>query len=1181
MKTLIEKLANGNVEYSLPEAQASVEQIQLKVFEGEKVHSEFSIDTTNDKDIKGVVSSTDARVEVLNAQFFGKHNLIKLLVDAEQLPAGTVIENDIIITSNSGAISIPCRVDVQSVTLETSVGTISGIEDFMKLWTYDYEEALRLFLSKSFKSVLLKNDAYMCTLYDQMLKNMNREIAMEEFLVAMKMKNKVEISVINSKAEYENITEAYGDEFQITRSCMGYVDIDVETEGEFLHNCKEKITNDDFVGNTFSYQYLISQYKLHQGENRGKIILKTATQTLEYEIIINNTPDDIAAELDYERKIFEMMNSYVDFRCGKIVGQKWIDDMTSHADSMLAANDNDMTAILLKTQVTILSGDTDKASTMLARLSQMVNSIDSDKVEYYCYYLYLKTIFKKKDSYTDDIKREIKSYFENGYDKWGLLWMIFYLDERYSQNPSLKYTLIKEQFNKGCTSPVMYYEAVMVLNAEPALLRIINSFEIQILNFGAKRGIINDKLVRQIMLLLAKDNNCSPIMLRTLMKIYENNNSDEVLEGICRMLINGNKRDSRYFKWFDRGVQAGVKLAELMESYVYGVANQGYIKLRQPVYMYFGYSTESLGDYQAYLFANVIKNKGSIPEVYKEYRGMMKKYAISNLAGGHINNDLAVIYQEVFTKDYEMSEELEKMVPAIVNAYRISVDNDNIVEVSVNHKETNDSTTTTMKHGRAIVYIYTDEPIIVFTDNKGRKLANLKYKMTPMIDIPHLSQAAESLDNKYMEIINVNRCINAPTKHKGMSETLIKVWENDAITEYYRNNLSTFIVKYCEKNYDAAEMTDFLMKIDADKLCYEDRIKLIEILIKRGYFNQVTPYIIKYGFWSVNKDDLLDYLVATIKNGDFQEDSRVLEMARYLFINDKYSAVTLGYLQKYYSGPTDEMYNMWKACVEVQVTRDVFEERIIVQMIFEGRCEERLFEVFDSYFQREIGRNLRKAYYTYICYKYFVDNKDPDDKFFEYFEQDYKAGIKMSEISKMSYLSFLSKKSELSKEQLENSKSIIYELTELNIVFEYYKKFNKWFKMPYSIMDKTIIDYRTSPKNKVFIMYSIYDEKGELTKSATEEMSSVFPGVFAKQLTMFYGEKVSYTIVDRQADNIEHTDEQIISLTDTEIYNDENKFGQINGMLISAKVGREDALEELMKNYEFNKKVSEDLFTLL
>ena len=43
-------------------------------------------------------------------------------------------------------------------------------------------------------------------------------------------------------------------------------------------------------------------------------------------------------------------------------------------------------------------------------------------------------------------------------------------------------------------------------------------------------------------------------------------------------------------------------------------------------------------------------------------------------------------------------------------------------------------------------------------------------------------------------------------------------------------------------------------------------------------------------------------------------------------------------------------------------------------------------------------------------------------------------------------------------------------------------------------------------------------------------MSSVYPGIFVKQLTMFYGEKVVYTIVDKNMDDITHSSEEVLSL---------------------------------------------------
>lgn len=1181
MKTLIEKLANGNVEYILPQAKVSDEKIDITVKAGEKNIFEFSIDSVNDRDIKGVVFSTDSRIEVLNNQFFGRHNTIKLYICAKYIEPGTRIEGRIEITSNAGEIKIPCTANVIPVELDTGVGSVNSLKDFMKLVSFDYEEALKLFLSKNFKTFVLKNDTYKTALYDQLVKNPNREIAMEEFLVSVGRKKPVVLSVASQTKEYENIHEAYGDVFSITRSCSGYVDIDVEIQGEFLHNCKTKITNDDFAGNRYEYPYLINSFRLHQGENRAQIILKTTTQTLIYEIIVRNTPDDVSAYIAHKKDIFHIMRSYIDFRCGKIQGSQWTMDMEQLAEEMIQKNGADMIAILLKTQIAILSGDEEKSIHMLSKLSNMVNSTDPEKIEYYCYYLYLRTLHKKNASFTDDVKREIKAYFENGYDKWGLLWMILYLDERYTQNPSLKYTLIKEQYNKGCKSPVMYFEAISVLNEQPALLRLLNPFEIQVLNFGAKKGIISEKLSRQIMLLLEKDKGCNPSILRILMKIYENQKSTEVLNGICRMLIHGGKRSPGYFYWYDEGVKADLKLAELMEYYVYTISEQGYVGLRQSVYMYFGYDAESLGDYQAYLFADIIVNKKAIPKVYDQYRESMERYAAKQLLLGNMNDDLVIVYKDIFTEDYKFEEEQMKYLPMILNSYEIKVENTNISEVMVCHKETTHLEQASLAKGRAIVTIYTKEPVILFVDSKGRRLANIPYTISKMLDIKHLVKLSRKVQNTYVEIHNVNRCMSAPSKNKGKSELLRKVWNNNTITGCYKFNLSEFIIHYCTKNYDAGEMVDFLMEIDAESLSFEKRRMLMELLMERGKYTEVAAYIHKYGVHGIRMNLILDYATETIKAGDYEADEKLLEICRYLFLNDSYDAVTLGYLQKYYEGPTDEMYQMWHACRELQIADASFEERLMVQMIFEAREEDRMLEVFKAFCENDAGRNIRKAFYTYYCYNNFIKGKEAVGEIYDLIEKDVKQGTRISEICKMAYLGNIAARDEITKEQIELCKDFIYELTEINIVFEFYKKFNKWFKMPYSILDKTIIDYRTNPKNKVYIMYTVYDEEGNAGKSYTEEMSSVYPGIFVKQLTMFYGEKVVYTIVDKDYEEITHSSEKSICLTRKDIYNDENKFGQINGMLISDEVGRQDALDELMKNYEFNRQASEELFKLL
>lgn len=41
-------------------------------------------------------------------------------------------------------------------------------------------------------------------------------------------------------------------------------------------------------------------------------------------------------------------------------------------------------------------------------------------------------------------------------------------------------------FGEGCFSPVMYLRQANILINQPELLRILNSFEIQVLNFAGK-----------------------------------------------------------------------------------------------------------------------------------------------------------------------------------------------------------------------------------------------------------------------------------------------------------------------------------------------------------------------------------------------------------------------------------------------------------------------------------------------------------------------------------------------------------------------------------------------------------------------------------------------------------------------------------------------------------------------
>ena len=69
----------------------------------------------------------------------------------------------------------------------------------------------------------------------------------------------------------------------------------------------------------------------------------------------------------------------------------------------------------------------------------------------------------------------------------------FYLSTD-SDNKSIRLVRIKDVINSGCISPVMYIEAMNIINAQPVLLRVLNQFEMQVINYGCRNDIISESL---------------------------------------------------------------------------------------------------------------------------------------------------------------------------------------------------------------------------------------------------------------------------------------------------------------------------------------------------------------------------------------------------------------------------------------------------------------------------------------------------------------------------------------------------------------------------------------------------------------------------------------------------------------------------------------------------------------
>ena len=150
---------------------------------------------------------------------------------------------------------------------------------------------------------------------------------MEEFLVGMGLKKRVAISTKENYREYSNIKENYADTINLERSCLGYAEINVTVEGDFLYNCKSQVKGDDFNGKVAEYEFYINAARLHGGSNHGRLIFETTNETIVYDIVIVNEKDEINDYIEEKKNNIGLIKNYLDFRTGVIDGKKWINEM--------------------------------------------------------------------------------------------------------------------------------------------------------------------------------------------------------------------------------------------------------------------------------------------------------------------------------------------------------------------------------------------------------------------------------------------------------------------------------------------------------------------------------------------------------------------------------------------------------------------------------------------------------------------------------------------------------------------------------------------------------------------------------------------------------------------------------------------------------------------------------------
>ena len=432
-------------------------RIELTVQEGKICEGSFTILGPEKEATEGRVISNRLRMQCLTGRFSGSREEIAYRFDAAQMEEGETLQGEFDIISNRGEYSIPFKVTVEGEELESSLGTISNLFHFANLARTSFEEAVSLFYSKKFSRVFRGPDRQYYTLYRGLVQGEPGPQKVEEFLLEIKKKQKMEFILEENEIRIENPKENTEYKVVINRNGWGYSQLQAEAEGDFLILEKKVIRDEDFLGNCFRLPFYIAGSRLHAGKNFGFIRLYNAYTNLEIKLQVSGPGTGVrlpGKRTGKKHMIAELMQYYEAFRMKKISSESWMQETEKIVEQLLKTDEKDLSVGLFQIQLLITQERYQEAEFALSQMEERIS--ERFDAALYCYYLYLTTLLNRDEAYVDEVAGQVERIFVQNAENWRIAWLLLYLSEDYGRSPSRKWIVLEEQGRLGCSSPVIY-----------------------------------------------------------------------------------------------------------------------------------------------------------------------------------------------------------------------------------------------------------------------------------------------------------------------------------------------------------------------------------------------------------------------------------------------------------------------------------------------------------------------------------------------------------------------------------------------------------------------------------------------------------------------------------------------------------------------------------------------------
>lgn len=1181
VRARIGQIAAGRFNGTKPILAFSEETIDLSVIEGRSEAGSFVIESTNQIKICGIVYSTNPRMECLNPHFEGEKVRIRYQFNSKGLTEGDACEGKFVIVCNQIEYSLSFCARITRLYAEASTGAVKSLDDFTRLAASNWDEAYHLFYNRNFLNTIPYDNVYERLTYEGFACARPSGQNMEEFLIGVNKKQPVSISVDKSEEIFMASKEPQSGCFTITKDNWGYTEIRLRTDCEFIKLSKPVLTLDDFIGKTYLYEYIIDASAMHAGRNFGRIYIDGVYQSFTIDITAGVRDDDgsisdIAVTKDIKECMVGIMELYTSFRLKRIVTGVWANETISILNHLHALVPDEHMYELMKAQAFIINRQRQEAKWIL---DDFKHSNPDKKAPIWGYYLYLMTLLEREPSYVDNMTHEVELIFYENPDSVLLFWVLLFLRDQYFDDSAGKLKDIKYWVLRGCSSPYLYIEAYYLISQDPYLIKELSVFELRILSWAVKEKALTKELAGAIFEAVDLAGGFDNRVYELLTAAYEICPEAEYVGIICSYLIKGHKNDTCFHKWFELGIENKLRLTGLYESYLLTMDDRQISPVPKIIQMYFSFDNKLPYRKLAVLYNNIIAAKETEPEVYHKYRKAMGRFAMDQAQLRHIDDNLAVLYEDMLELGF-INEELSAAFSDIIYTHKLIVFDKRIVRAIIYQNEMKEPQIVPVTDQCAYFELFSNDYVILFEDSRGyRYVKSISYRLQRLMDAEkYLDRCISLSPDRPQYIVSHFKHVRDYSDFTKDDLKLFKpVFYSESFSDSYKAVMGYRILKYCQLHDYEDYVRPFLQSINFDTLQKDARKYLIDMLVSNRLYEKAYDMAMEYG---------IDMLAAASKvvlcenalKVQHVDDDFMVQLAISAFKTGKYSDLVLKYLCENYTGPTDELINLWHAADKFSISSMKLDERILEQGIYTQIEPEKISDIFMEYYKRAGNEKLILAYISLVAHGYLHSGGCKADFIFDIIEKRFIGNRTLNDACQLALLKHFAEKTDITQAELEIEDTLLKYYIYNNMYFDFFARLDYRLLEKYFLYDKAFLQYESTPGTHVVLHYS-RDEDGEEFNS--EDMVEMYDGIYVKTFVIFFGELIRYYITEEHDNSIEVKESNRLTCNNIPGDNDHSRYNLINEMIISDTLSDETTLKSNINEYKRLDAATKQLFKLI